>query len=158
MARAIREKCRQCSKLNVEEAQQKDCWIGQTCHVRRSYYRHRNQRNRDRKHQRQIQQGIIEAPVSEAIAAIVYFYRDTKESPLHAYSVEFWQGNARLERVLPVHCLGISEQRLMTQLVQILDRFNQKHQTDLKRFLSSVELHSSTCPIRPCPLHPHDDA
>ncbi len=158
MPRSIAEKCRQCTKLSAEAAQEKLCWQGQSCHNRRSYYRNRTKRNSDRKHQRQIEQGIIEAPLCEMIAAVVHLYRNTKESTLHAYGVEFWQGNDRLERVLPVHCLGITEKQLMTQLLQVLDRFNQKHKTDLKRFLSSVELHPSTCPIRPCPLHPHDDA
>lgn len=157
MAQPISEKCRQCSKLDVQDAQQKSCWEGQRCHVRRSRYRHRFKRNLDRKQQRQIEQGIIQAPALDMIAAVVHFYRETKESALHAYAVEFWQGNERLERVKPVHCLGISEKQLMTQLLQILDRFNQKHKTDLKRFISSIELHPSTCPLRPCPLHPYED-
>jgi hypothetical protein len=41
MPRSLAEKCRQCSKLSVEDAQQKDCWVGQSCHNRRSYYQER---------------------------------------------------------------------------------------------------------------------
>jgi hypothetical protein len=70
VARPISEKCRQCSKVSVEAAQTRDCWEGQRCHVRRSRYKHRSRRNVDRKQQRHIQQDILEAPPSEAIAAI----------------------------------------------------------------------------------------
>jgi len=45
------EKCRQSSKLSVEQALQKygyqgtDCWEGEPCHKRRTYYRNRDRYN-----------------------------------------------------------------------------------------------------------------
>jgi transposase len=49
------DKCRQCSKLSLEQALQKHgaegdgCWSGEPCHKRRTYYRHRDRYNRDRR-------------------------------------------------------------------------------------------------------------
>ncbi len=49
------DKCRQCSKLSLEQALLKHgaegdgCWLGEPCHKRRTYYRHRDRYNRARR-------------------------------------------------------------------------------------------------------------
>ncbi len=49
------DKCRQCSKLAVENAiarhgtQGDGCWVGELCHKRRTYYKKRDLYNRNRR-------------------------------------------------------------------------------------------------------------
>lgn len=49
MPRLKNHQCAACSHTSVEQAQQRECWQGQLCHSRRSYYRHRHTRNSDRR-------------------------------------------------------------------------------------------------------------
>ena len=176
MARPDQEKCRLCSKLDSQEAQQRHgsdgdgCWNPKVCHNRRSYYRHRGVRNHVRKQRRrgqQTEQALSEPDVSTSVrvatleilapavpAAVVHWYRITKDSPLHALGAELWMGNDRVAKVEPVHCLGLTELQVKTLLVRILDVFSQHSGIKVERFRSSVELHPHNCPIRPCPLYP----
>jgi len=176
MARAESEKCRLCAKLTSQEAQQRHgiegdgCWDEKYCHNRRSYYRHRGVRNHVRKQRRrgqQMEQNVSGAEVvgSERVvtlkipapaipAAVVHWYRETKDSPLHALGVELWVGNDRTAQIEPVHCLGLTEMHIKTLLVRILDAFSEHCGMKVERFRSAVELHPLNCPIRPCPLHP----
>ncbi len=87
-------------------------------------------------------------------AAVIHWYREKKQSPLHAVGGELWLGNDRVARVEPVHCLGLTEMQVRTLLVQILERFSHHSGTKIERFRASVELHPLNCPIRPCPLYP----
>jgi hypothetical protein len=87
-------------------------------------------------------------------AAVVHWYRATKDSPLHALGAELWIGNNRVAQIEPVHCLGLTELQIKTLLLRILDVFSQHSGIKVERFRSSVELHPSNCPIRPCPLYP----
>jgi hypothetical protein len=175
MARPDSEKCRLCSKLSSAEAQQRHgatadgCWDDQKCHNRRSYYRHRGIRNHTRKQQRrnETQNEVkesdrattvtIEIPVPAIPAAVVHWYRETKDSPLHALGAELWVGNDRVAKIEPVHCLGLTELQVKTLLLRILDGFSQHSGLKLERFRTAVELHPLNCSIRPCPLHPQAD-
>jgi hypothetical protein len=102
VARTDSEKCRLCSKLSTAEAQARHgcagdgCWEDQRCHNRRSYYRHRGVRNHNRKQKRRGEQvsGVTGATmtldilVPTAPAAVIHWYRETKDSPLHAIAAE----------------------------------------------------------------------
>jgi hypothetical protein len=175
MARPDSEKCRLCSKLSSTEAQQRHgkmgdgCWDDAKCHNRRSYYRHRGIRNHTRKQRRRnemqnsVKEGVrntivtIDIPVPAIPAAVVHWYRETKDSPLHALGAELWVGNDRVAKIEPVHCLGLTELQVKTLLLRILDGFSQHSGLKLERFRTAVELHPLNCPIRPCPLHPQGD-
>jgi hypothetical protein len=175
MARPDSEKCRLCSKLSSQEAQARHgkmgdgCWDDTKCHNRRSYYRHRGIRNHTRKQRRRndmpnlMKQGdrattvTLEIPVPAIPAAVVHWYRETKDSPLHALSAELWMGNDRVAKIAPVHCLGLTELQIKTLLLRILDGFSQHTGLKIERFRTAVELHPLNCPIRPCPLHPQGD-
>jgi len=175
MARPDQEKCRLCSKLSVKEAKQRHgtmgdcCWDEAHCHNRRSYYRHRGVRNYNRnqqRHQRQEQSAIelplncqivtLEIPAPAIPAAIAHWYRETKDSPLHALGAELWIGNDRVAKIAPVHCLGLTQMQIKTLLLRILDGFSEHCGIKVERFRSSVELHPLNCSIRPCPMHPHE--
>ena len=107
MPRPISEKCRRCAKQAVAIAQQKDCWEGQKCHVRRSNYKKRDLRNRQRRKEYRIHQGVtpseaevlssngekaptqvLTIPVPESVAAVIHLYRQNKIAPLHAIAAE----------------------------------------------------------------------
>jgi hypothetical protein len=99
----------------------------------------------------------IDIPVPAIPAAVVHWYRETKDSPLHALGAELWLGNNRVAKIEPVHCLGLTELQVKTLLLRILDGFSQHSRLKLERFRTAVELHPLNCPIRPCPLHPQGD-
>jgi hypothetical protein len=169
MARPDQEKCRLCSKLDSQTAQQRHgaagdgCWNPKYCHNRRSYYRHRNVRNPVRKQRRRGQEtegsGAARITTLDVLApavpaAVVHWYRATKDSPLHAIGAELWVGNDRVAKIEPVHCLGLTEGQVKTLLVRILDVFSQQGGIKVERFRAAVDLHPQNCPIRPCPLYP----
>ncbi len=170
MSRPDSEKCRLCAKLSAEAAQQRHgatgdgCWDARYCHNRRSYYRHRGIRNYQRQQRRQHQLAqpaqpspaltVLQVPSPAVPAAVVHWYRDTKDSPLHALSAELWMGNHRVAKITPVHCLGLSELQIKALLTHFLSEFSQHCGTKVERFRAAVELHPLNCPIRPCPLHP----
>lgn len=174
MARPDSDKCRLCAKLSVQDAQQRHgpggdgCWDVKYCHNRRSYYRHRGMRNHLRKQRRQAglsdlselpereKPAVVELhlPAPAAPAAVVHWYRETKDSPLHALGGELWMGNDRVAKIAPVHCLGLTEMQVKALLLRILAEFSQQSGLKIERFRSAVELHPLNCPIRPCPLHP----
>jgi hypothetical protein len=172
MSRPDQERCRLCSKLNVAAAKLKhgsngtDCWDNKRCHDRRSYYRHRGAKNYRRKQRYRQLKNIegaelsplmtLDIPAPAAPAAVLHWYRETKQSPLHAIGAELWMGNDRVAKLEPVHCLGLTELQIKTLLVRILDGFSQHCGQKLERFRAAVELHPLNCPIRPCPLHPEE--
>lgn len=168
MSRQVSEKCRLCSKLSPAQAQQvhgagsDGCWDAKRCHDRRSYYRHRGVKNYNRKQRQQQPQAAVDStqlitlsiPVPAAPAAVAYWYRENRTSPLHALGAELWIGNNRVAKIEPVHCLGLTEIQIKTLLVRILDGFSQHSGIKIERFRSSVELNPLNCPIHSCPLHP----
>lgn len=178
MARPDQEKCRLCSKLTTQEAQQRHgaqgdgCWDPKYCHNRRSYYRHRGVRNQGRKQRRReaacqsydsaeaasplITGRVVKLEVNAPAvsAAVVHWYRATKDAPLHALGAELWISNDRVAKIEPVHCLGLTEAQVKMLLVRILEAFSQQGGMKIERFRASVELHPDNCPIRPCPLYP----
>jgi hypothetical protein len=172
MSRPDQERCRLCSKLTSAEAKLRHgseadgCWDDQHCHNRRSYYRHRGIRNYNRKSKRQQQiqtEGshssvmTLEIPAPAIPAAVIHWYRETKQSPLHAIGAELWIGNDRVAKIESVHCLGLTELQVKTLLLRILEGFSQHCGQKLERFRASVELHPMNCPICPCPLYPERD-
>jgi hypothetical protein len=181
MSRPDQERCRLCSKLDSATAKLKHgsdgtgCWDDQHCHNRRSYYRHRGVRNYNRKQRYHLQRdprvntppsanpdlaspvvNIITIPAPAAPAPVLFWYRETKQSPLHAISAELWMGNDRVAKIEPVHCLGLTELQIKTLLLRILEGFSQHCGQKLERFRASVELHPLNCPVRPCPLYPDE--
>ena len=136
------------------------CWEDQRCHNRRSYYRHRGVRNHHRKQKRRGEQGtaetgataILDIPVPAVPAAVIHWYRETKDAPLHALGAELWMGNDRVAKIESVHCLGLTELQVKTVLLRILDGFSQ-HVMDesrtvpFQRGIASAELSDSSLSI-----------
>lgn len=123
------DKCRQCSKLSVESAIARhgklgdDCWVGELCHKRRTYYKKRDLYNRNR---RLKYRGEKEAAAQldeksiPTIPAVVYFYRQRKDEPLHAISVELWIGQQKKAVTEPVHTLGWRERQVKEDITNAI--------------------------------------
>ncbi len=119
MPSKIQDKCRQCSKLTVQSAialhgtEGDGCWAGEPCHKRRTYYKKRDLYNRNRRlkyhgeKESAVQLNPITIPTVPAV--IIYFYRQRKDEPLHALSVELWVGQQKKAVREPVHTLGWRE-------------------------------------------------
>ena len=114
-----RERCRQCSKLTLEQALQKHgtegdgCYEGELCHKRRTYYLNRERYNRSRrlKYRGEKETGAQMAgiPLPSIPAVIIHFYRQRKDDQLHALGSELWVGQQKRESLTPVHTLGWTE-------------------------------------------------
>lgn len=161
MPRLLPEKCRLCSKLATPEARTKACWDAALCPSRRSYIRHRDRRNLDRRRQRR--HALLQAEperlrVSAAVAerilqapyAVLHLYRGAVDAPLHAIGGEIWQGEAPVRRLQPVHCCGLTAGQVEEYLEAVLHLLYESY--GIRQFASHLELAPGLCPIRPCPL------
>ena len=172
MPRPISEKCRRCAKQAVAIAQEKDCWEGQKCHVRRSNYKKREFRNRQRRQHYRINQGatpaeaevlsaagektpiqVLTIPVPESVAAVIHLYRQNKTAPLHAIAAELLRNGEKVVMVEPVHTLGWTTAQVKAYMRDILRAFSKHVGQELVTYEAQVEHHPETCQIPDCPLH-----
>lgn len=159
MPRKASEKCRRCSKQGVEVAKAKDCWEGQKCHVRRSTYRRRDRRNKDRRHQYAVESGKVvpQQTIDPLVrpAAYRYFYRERMDAPVHAIKFDLWLGGERIRIEEAVHTLGWKKADVTKHSLRVLVSFSRDLQgAVLRQFEDEMDIHPSECPIRPCPLCP----
>lgn len=156
------DKCRHYSKLSVETAiarhgeQGDGCWVGERCHKRRTYYKKRDLYNRNRRlkyrgeKEATAQLDTIAIPTVPAV--IVYFYRQRKDEPLHAISVELWVGQQKKAVREPVHTLGWTGAHVKEYITHAITGFNQQYEVSINGIAATVELNPSLCPLDPCPL------
>jgi hypothetical protein len=63
MPKTTSEKCRLCARLSAEEAIARhgpdgtNCWVGEPCYKRRTYYRNRDRYNRNKRQQYRVATG-----------------------------------------------------------------------------------------------------
>ena len=170
MPKSTSEKCRLCSKLSAAEAITRhgpsgtDCWVGEPCHKRRSYYRNRDRHNTNKREQ---YRGVaVEAEVDDgketvltviptmAPAAVLHLYRARVDEPLHAIGAELWLGQRKVAEIAPVHTMGLMPAQIKGFLKEILTAFSrQVPGGSVTQFEVQKELSPDCCPIRPCPLH-----
>ena len=100
------DKCRQCSKLSLEQALEKHgaegdgCWEGTPCNKRRTYYRGaialiRSRRLKyvgDKESAQKLLNGIS---IPTIPAPVVHFYRQRKDEPVDALRIELWVGQQK---------------------------------------------------------------
>lgn len=154
------DKCRQCSKLTVATAiarhgeQGDGCWAGELCHKRRTYYKKRDLYNRNRRlkyrGEKESAAQLTDIPIVPAV--VVYFYRQRKDEPLHAMSVELWVGQQKKATREPVHTLGWKEAHVREYITSAIFLFNQQYEVSISGIAATVELSPCLCPLDPCPL------
>lgn len=147
MAKAISQKCRQCSKLSAKEAQEKECWNPKLCHQRRYNYRHRGSRVKEQREKRKAERAL-ESPAIYTLAPIAIFYRKTKESPVHAIAAELKENGKTIATVEPVHCFGATEGEIIRWLRKALETFSRDYGRNVGRYVQETSEYSpSECPI-----------
>ena len=162
MSAHSRDKCRQCSKLTLEQALQKHgsledgCWEGDPCHKRRTYYRHRDRYNRSRRlkykgeQQSAAQLEGISLPTIPAV--VIHFYRQRKDTELHALGAELWVGQQKRESLPPVHTLGWTEGDVKTYIRVLVKEYARKYELQITGIAATVELDPALCPLAACPI------
>ena len=170
MPKSTSEKCRLCSKLSAAEAIAKhglsgtNCWIGEPCHKRRSYYRNRDRINASKRQQyrgvavkAEVDNGkgtVLTVVPTVVPAAVLHLYRARVDDPLHAIGAELWLGQSKIAEIAPVHTMGLMPAQIKGFLKEILTAFSgQMAGGDVTQFEVQKELSPDCCPIRPCPLH-----
>jgi hypothetical protein len=104
MPKTASEKCRLCAKFSAEEAiarhgpsSSTNCWDGETCHKRRTYYRNRDRYNQDKRQQYRKSTGkeIIHLNLSvlASAKAELFLYRKNKSIAPHAIVGQLTIGN-----------------------------------------------------------------
>ena len=156
------DKCRQCSKLTVENAIARHgklgdgCWVGELCHKRRTFYKKRNLYNCNRRlkyhGEKESATRLESITIPTVPAVIVYFYRQRKDEPLHALSVELWVGQQKKATRVPVHTLGWREVNVREYITSAIASFSQQYEVTINGVAATVELNPQLCPLAPCPL------
>jgi hypothetical protein len=165
MARPTQLKCVACSQLSAKDAQKLHgetgdrCWNAARCHDRRSYYRNEVRAGRLSLRPRR-RQKVDDAlplvnvhPVTARPYAVLHYYRQAKDSPLHALGAELWQDGKAVARINIIHCIGLTPSQIVELARQILTQFSQTAGTKV-RVEADVELEPMLCPLNPCPLFP----
>lgn len=167
MPKTASEKCRLCAKLDITDVllkhgpQGTNCFEGELCHKRRTYYGKRALYNRSRREKYRQKAGktpqTIQIPLPKTTWAEVTFYRETKNSPTHAISLEVrrseWDNKQKkmVERVLinqpPFHAKGMTEVIVGKAMREALLKFNEVLGTRLTKYEILNERHPSLCPI-----------
>ena len=162
-----RERCRQCSKLSLEQALQKHgpegtgCWEGEPCHKRRTYYKNRERYNRSRRIKYNVD--LEEATQLEGVsipsipAVVIYFYRQRKDDPLHAIRADLWVGQQKKATYPIVHTLGWTERLVLDYIRLAVGSFSREYDVEISGIAATVELDPQTCPLKNCPLKPQDE-
>jgi hypothetical protein len=168
MPSKIQEKCRQCSKLSVTDAIARHgesgdgCWVGELCHKKRTYYKKRDLYNRNRRlkyhgeKESTAQLESISIPIIPAV--IIYFYRQRKDEPLHAMSIELWVGQQKKAAREPVHTFGWRETQVKEYIKGAIASFSKQYDITINGVAATVELNPRLCPLNPCPLKVGDEA
>jgi hypothetical protein len=167
MARKINPLCLECSSLDQQNAialhgpgTKTQCWNARTCPRRRSHYRHRLENNaKQRGGYRALKTAGKAVEVGESIfipvqappVALLYLFQENRQDAhLHAISAAIWQGNQRLDRVEPVHCLGMTNRQVNEYLRNVLDVVSEKF--GITEFEPPIRMEPMECPIQECPL------
>jgi hypothetical protein len=162
MPKSTSEKCRLCAKLSVEDAIARhgsngtDCWDGDKCHKRRTYYRNRDRYNSDKR--KSYRQSVGKAPTVLAIAppavamAELHLYRARVDAPLHAIGAELRQGDLVVAKIEPVHAQGLTAVQVKGFLREVLSAFSVQAGESLSKFDVQQERSPGLCPIQDCPL------
>jgi hypothetical protein len=164
LPKAQSEKCRLCSKLAIAQVLDRhgpngtNCWVGEPCHKRRSYYRNRDRYNANKRQQYRVvavtaevddDKGTVLTVLPAIVpAAVLYLYRARVDDPLHAIRAELWLGQSRIAQIQPVHTMGLMPAQIKAFLKDILTAFSgQVPGGGVTQFEVQKELSPDCCPI-----------
>jgi hypothetical protein len=163
MPKTASEKCRLCAKLSAEEAIARhgptgtNCWDGEKCHKRRTYYRKRDQYNKDKRLQYRKSTGkeVIHLNLSVPVSAKaeLFLYRKNKSVAPHAIVGQLTiGGKVYLDGIHPdVHFNKQDPDEFKSQcnhyIQQFFEAFSVLTGTHIHEFDFIHERSSSLCPI-----------
>jgi hypothetical protein len=156
MARPAKLKCQLCTMMPATQAKRvhgeigDGCWDARLCAGRRAFYRRRA------KELLQASESLPVIPVTvpKATFALLFLYRASESSPLHALGAELWDGQKAIARIETIHCFGYTASQVVAFSQEVLKAFSAQYDLDLRQFKDQIRLKPEACPIRPCPLHP----
>ena len=157
MPKSSSEKCRLCAKLSTEDTivlhgpSGTNCWDGDKCHKRRSYYRNRDRYNSDKRkiyRQNTGQEPIVLTIAPPAVGcAELHLYRARVDAPLHAIGAELRKGDAVVAKIEPVHAQGLLAAQVKGFLKEVLSAFSVQAGESLGKFDVQQERSLGLCPI-----------
>ena len=93
----------------------------------------------------------IFVPVQTPPVALLYLFREHQQDMhLHAISAVVWQGNQKLAKIAPVHCLGMTNRQVNEFLRNVLDVVGEKF--GITEFEPPIRIETIECPMGDCPL------
>lgn len=157
MPKQVSEKCRLCAKLSAQEAIARhgstgtNCWEGNKCHKRRTYYRNRDRYNLGKRTQYRKSTGnepvmLAIAPPTVALAEL-HLYRARMDAPLHAVGAELRMGDRVVARIEPVHTKGLSAAQVKGFLREVLAAFSAHAREKIEKFDVQQERSPGRCPV-----------
>ena len=169
MARRASKKCVECAQLSAADAQQlhgqkgDGCWHNKRCPSKRSYYRHRQRLNEERRSQYRQQvtgtvseEGGVETvslPVAEGSVpyANLYIWREKrKDAPIHAIAASVFKDGSKVLEVAPIHCAGYRKRQLEKYIQKdVMSYLNARF--GITFFADEIRLEPIECPIAGCP-------
>jgi hypothetical protein len=151
------EKCRLCSKLAIAQVLDRhgpngsNCFVGEPCHKRRSYYRNRDRYNGNRRtvyDQKTGKNPVVLAIAPPTVAsAELHLYRARVGAPLHAIGAELRLGDQVVAKIEPVHTAGWSPDQVKGFWRDILSAFSGQVGEALNKFDVHQERSPGLCPI-----------
>lgn len=153
MPRSINPKCYHCAFLPLNQAQEQSCYDDGKCRRRRSDYRRRSVRRNQRlglPPEPQAEEVVVEPP--RVVYAILYIYRSTKASPVHALRAELYDGQQLKFKTVPIHAMGLTAGQLEGYFKEVLKTFSEKSGVALAGYKAHIEEDPRHCPIAGCPL------
>lgn len=113
-SKQIPDKCIRCALLSMAEVRSlhgatgDNCYVSEVCRSRRSYARHRDQRNQTRRQKWHDATVGAEGIQAEKPTAELIVYRATRyNAPVDGIAAEVRQGKTKLAVVQPVYCAGL---------------------------------------------------
>jgi len=163
VAKAIPLKCQKCAMLDAAQAQAlhgtegDGCWNPKVCYSRRSYARHRDRKNQQRNRSRQesvLKTLEVEIPEFAYLyyAVLVVYRAAGGDTPVHAISVQVWQGQQQIAIVEPIHCVGMVPSQVHLYIRKLLALLDEEY--GIRKFASLERIDPQQCPMRPCLHHP----
>ena len=157
MPKSSSEKCRLCAKLSTEDAialhgaDGTNCWVGETCYKRRSYYRNRDRYNASKRQVYRQNTGqeppILTIALPAVFSAELHLYRARMDAPLHAIGAEMRKSDQVIAKIEPVHAQGLSAAQVKGFLKEVLSAFSEQAGESLAKFDVQQERSPGLCPI-----------
>jgi hypothetical protein len=158
MPKSSSEKCRLCAKLSAEEAiarhgpEGTNCWEGEPCHGRRTYYRNRYRYNGQRRNAYDLKTGkkptVLAITPPTVASAELHLYRARVDAPIHAIGAELRLGDQVVAMIEPVHTAGWTVAHVQEFCMeQVLSAFS----VQAGKIFRKYDVHQERSPIL-CPI------